>query len=443
MAHGKWVGGVSPAAWRAGIALAGALLGGTLAGCQTVEAIKSAVVQETSRKSSLAAPAQSGGAKAPDGPGGKQQTGASTTVAAPGTGHGPKGAPKGKHEQAILAAEAEFDRDQALSDITRADGSVCRAVADGGFFDTAGQFVTLTAKLLTSGLIRHVQSNRIGNRDLKKVLDEVRPVLRQIARHTLWLPVQTERLIGTALLAQRNVSAWQPNPRDQKLIDEEIMPVFRELERFAREEVRSDLTFELRLIKDDISRSPEVVSGGWVLIPSGMISRVRMMKDRRPVIAFMLAHEFSHALRRHKTKQMQALMVDSWTEVNEFKRVLSKDAGLLEVLTRGNIGGLFDMGARNINRFVTAQCRGRQWASSLDQRSELEADVCGSLMLHRLAKSTGDGIDPVAAWRTYVEQEFAARPKGEQDGDCRVPPSHPASQEREENLRRYWNSLNG
>jgi hypothetical protein len=412
-------------AWVSGLWLAGACL---LAGCQAAAGL----VQD------LTGGMDGSGAADPEDP---AVTAASSGAAIPSPGmrkgSPPAGSGRPQQAESLLA----YDPKVGIMDITRADGSACRAPSDVGMLGTTANFAKLSARLYATGLLKQVGTPGVSDLDLQRSLDEIRPILKQISLHTVWLPLASERYAGEALYARRKSLEYQPSSRDARVVDQDILPMFEELKRLAAEELKSDLPFDLRLINDTSARSPQVLSGGIVLIPSGMIQRLRVTKDRRQILGFMLAHEFSHALRRHYTKMLQGNLVDTWTTASEFKQVVRKDAGAFKTISSGNLGALFDTGKANMERLVTSQCQARNWYSTMDQRQELEADVCGALLLHRLAASTGETINPAAAWASYVEQGFAVQPEATQAGSCDVAPSHPDAESRGQNLEQYWKVL--
>lgn len=73
----------------------------------------------------------------------------------------------------------------------------------------------------------------------------------------------------------------------------------------------SDYTFKLFIVKTD-NRNALALPGGYLYIDQGLLDG-----EHQPKAYFALAHEISHVLQRHETKEMQSMVVDSFSVKSE------------------------------------------------------------------------------------------------------------------------------
>ena len=315
--------------------------------------------------------------------------------------------------------------------LIRADPKACSATADA----SAAEMATTYAKI---GLVfgtKLVVSRVTDDGELQRSLDDFRPYLRELSRNTTWLPASAERLIGEQLYTSNGLQRYTPPARHKALLDKTIQPIFDELVRFARDDLKSSVQFELRVVRDDAGTSPSAIAGGIVIVPSGMFSAMSRVEQPEQVIAFMLAHEFSHVLRRHKTKMVQLSLVDAVTMVGEYRK-LAADSKAGFASMRG-IEAQFSFTQKNVASLMEQTCKSRNWLPNMEQNQEFEADVCGALLLGKLATARRTPYSAAAGYKGYLDAGLAAKVPPPTEGVCPVKSSHPQPEQRMDNLNAY------
>ena len=348
------------------------------------------------------------------------------------------GSGTGSTDTAAAAASngTAISRDEVMSMLTRSDPKACTVTTDATF----GETVSIYGRIGLGQVQTLARAAVVSDAELQSALDALRPLLRELSRRTNWLPMDAEKMIGEQLFERTGLKPWTPPARQRRLLDETIMPMFNELKRYAAEEVKSPLPFELRVVNDDVSKTPQATAGGIVLIPRAMLSSLSTVKDPKPIVAFMLAHEFSHSLRRHKTKLTQQSLVDSITKIKEYRKLAREAKAGFGALT--SIDQLISFSASNVTSLMNEVCTARNWIPNLEQEQESEADVCGSLLLHRLGEASGKRYSALDGYRAYIAAKLADdAPAAQRKGICTVKTTHPSTEDREKNLREYSSAL--
>ena len=354
----------------------------------------------------------------------------------PGMGQGNANAASAANPAAPAAAKTitppfTLQPEEVKAMLIRADPKACSATADASAAEIAATYAKI-ALLFGSKL---VVSRVTSDSELQRSLDEFRPYLRELSRNTTWLPASAERLIGEQLYNSNGLQPYTPPARHKALLDKTIQPIFDELVRFARDDLKSPVQFELRVVRDDAGTSPSAIAGGIVIVPSGMFSAMSRVKQPEQVIAFMLAHEFSHVLRRHKTKMVQLSLVDSVTMAAEYRK-LAADSKAGFASLRG-IEAQFSFTQKNVSSLMEQTCKSRNWLPNMEQNQEFEADVCGALLLGKLATARRTPYSAAAGYKGYLDAGLAAKVPPPTEGICPVQTSHPQPEQRMDNLNAY------
>lgn len=334
-----------------------------------------------------------------------------------------------------------FDLQKAELDLMRPDGSACKAVADGG----VGSNLTLMGQVgLTLALEKFTSGPRQNMDSLQSALDGVKPQLKQLSKQVVWLPVEAETLIGVEMARLSNYRDWRPTNKAQRaFVDGPLNKSFEALKSYAAEELQSPLKFQLRLVRNDNARSAEMLPGGILIVPSGLVATLATQSDAEQTLAFILAHEFSHALRRHTTKSAQGRLVDGLTMANVFTRQFKGTRQQLMALDPRQFAQMFNLSQRGIGEIMGAVCSSQRWFSEFDQTQELEADTCGALLLDKLGATAQRSFDPVAGFQRYRLMVGGSAPSSSAGKglSCVQPASHPSVESRERNLQAYWGRL--
>jgi Peptidase family M48 len=338
-------------------------------------------------------------------------------------------------------------QEEIKSMLIRTDPAACSATADASMEDTLAIYGKLAYGIGADLLGTRVQDN---NAALQAKLDELKPAMRTLARNTNWMPHATERLFGNQIYAYNKFDAYVPRRGAQKkLVEQVIAPLFEDFKRYAHDDLKSEFDFELRLYQHE-STTPSMIAGGILLVPSGMLNALSAVEKPELLIAFMFAHEFSHALRRHKTKMLQMSLVDSMMLAGEFKQIVNTERGSLGRL-KGDVSKLFHFTDTSAKSLIAQSCRAHNWLPLMEQGQEFEADVCGALLLHRIGQVRQQVYRPVDGYAQYLKsglagpaaansktiKPVATKAAGGETGSCFVSADHPNSDDRMSNLQSY------
>jgi len=346
-------------------------------------------------------------------------------------------------KQVSTGPQASPDEIKAM--LIRADPNACSATSDASFADTF-----LTYGKLFAGITGDLVNSRLqgGELALQAKLDEIKPALRELARNTNWMPPSVERLLGEQVVAYNKLEDYKPARRQRKLIDETLQPIFDEFSRYAREDLKSDFQFEMRLFQSP-ETAPQMIAGGILLVPSGMINALEAMPQPEPVVAFLFSHEFSHALRRHKTKKLQMSLVDSMMLAGEFRKIFDTQASGANAV-KGNFIEMFKFTSGNVGSLIKQTCKAKSWLPLMEQGQEFEADVCGALLLQHLGDARKKVYRPVDGYLAYMKSGLsqAAEAGKSTPGKaatgfdrCFITADHPPAADRLQNLQSYSMAL--
>lgn len=321
--------------------------------------------------------------------------------------------------------------DEVKAMLIRSDPRACSATSDATLAETTALYARIGLAMGTTLLI----SDGFDEAKLQAGLNKFKPYLRELSRNTNWLPQSAERLVGERLYAINELKPFVPPARQRPLLDKTIRPIFDQLVAFARDDLKSPVAFDLRVVRDDQSTAPSAIAGGIILVPSGLFSAMQRVKDPEQVVAFMLAHEFSHVLRRHKTKLAQLSLVDSITLAKEYKQLYN--AGASGLSAASDPAQLLRFTNENVQSLMDQTCKSRNWLPNLEQNQEYEADVCGALLLKKLSVARKTPFDAVKGYASYLDNGLATPVPPEREHQCVVQASHPAPAQRMDNLQAY------
>lgn len=321
--------------------------------------------------------------------------------------------------------------DEVKAMLIRSDPKACSASSDATLAETTALYAKIGLAMGSTLLI----NDGVDEARLQAGLNKFKPYLRELSRNTNWLPQSAERLVGERLYTINELKPFVPPARQRPLLDKTIKPIFDQLVAFARDELKSPVAFDLRVVRDDQSTAPAAIAGGIILVPSGLFSAMQRVKDPEQVVAFMLAHEFSHVLRRHKTKLVQLSLVDSITMAKEYKQLYN--AGASSLTAASDPAQLLRFTDENVKSLMDQTCKSRNWLPNLEQNQEYEADVCGALLLKKLSVARKTPFDAVQGYASYLANGLASPVPPEQDHQCVVQASHPAPAQRMNNLQAY------
>lgn len=318
--------------------------------------------------------------------------------------------------------------------LLRSNPDACSATSDASYGEMAEIYSQLVANFAGMYLANRIKPDG----ELKKQMREFKPLFRELSRNTNWMPQSVERMVGEAYFKHHQYVEYTPPTRAKKeirLIEEVVKPAFESMKKFAKEEVRSDTEFELHIVQDVSNTKPAMLAGGLLIVPSGMLTALRDSPQADQIIAFMISHEFSHALRRHMTKMTQLRLVDSITALNQFKELVGSTRSGFDRLK--NPFEMFKFSSESVASMVNHTCKTADAFKVIEHNQEFEADVCGALLLKQFSESSKRDYSAVRGFSAYLRTPSLLSVPSTGGDSCLAYPSHPASKERLQKLTSY------
>ncbi|MCY1268452.1 Beta-barrel assembly-enhancing protease [compost metagenome] len=187
--------------------------------------------------------------------------------------------------------------------------------------------------------------------------DKLSDSTKQAAKQLNWLPMSAEELYAerqhakrTDLLSRTSKLGRKYYPTADKMLSD-ILASIRE---------PYDYRFKLFIVKTD-GRNALALPGGYLYLDQGLLDT----PEHQAKGYFALAHEIGHVLQRHETKEMQSLVVDSFTVKEELVDTMQS--------AKGNPAAVVDRIRLEKGQFTQHH---------VDQ--ELQADSCAVKMLGRV-----------------------------------------------------------
>lgn len=335
-----------------------------------------------------------------------------------------------------------YTRDRAMLDLLDTNGRACAAASDTGTLGNLKMFATVSAELSKMAL---TQSMSTG--DFNGALNDVKSKMQHLALQTLWLPMESEQLIGTALLKSDSVTSdARKNASPQLMaVKNEIQQALDDYTKLASAKYDSPYTFQILYMKG-VELTMAMYPGGYLVVPENLLSFLAQMpaQERSMLIRYQMGHEVAHALRRHKTKWHQFRMVDAGFKTESMTSLLAANKGLISALNPQNVIKLFDVGNYVIKEGVKKHCELLDAVALLHERQELEADVCSVHMLSELARQDSRyAFSPVVAMDVYERSKKRApqqAAKGKRAA-CSADMNHPDSAERRQNIAMFYDAV--
>ncbi|MGV8920084.1 MAG: M48 family metalloprotease [Pseudomonas sp.] len=190
-----------------------------------------------------------------------------------------------------------------------------------------------------------------------------------------------------------------------------------------------DYKFKLFIVKSD-NHNALALAGGYLYLDKGLLSTPELQKKAH----FALAHEIAHVLQRHETKEMQSVVVDSFTVKSDLLTLMKS--------APSNPKAVVDRIKLEKNQFTRHH---------IDQ--ELQADSCAVKMLTRvypdrqqLAASISafiKDLPPAGPSDAPVKQSNQAEMLAGNVEDIVKTPAlrHPNTQERKANLEKIYKEV--
>lgn len=261
--------------------------------------------------------------------------------------------------------------------------------------------------------------------------DKLSASARLAAKQLNWLPMTAEVAYGqrqhdeeTDVLDRESRLGRQHYPNADRMLQEILVAVGQP----------TDYRFQLYILKSS-SRNAVARPGGFLYIDQGLIDD----PSRWPKAYFAIAHEVSHVLQRHETRELQSNAIDA----------VESKADVMNLVTNARVD------PNLLLNYVKVQ-KGRFTKYHVDQ--ELQADSCAVRLLSRALdrQALTASVDAFVADLPPVQAQPAAQqaPGGRnsladagraaqsvQDIVDSPVKRHPTSQERAQNLRQMQSEI--
>lgn len=237
--------------------------------------------------------------------------------------------------------------------------------------------------------------NKKTDKDDKNALTED---TRNEAKQLNWLPMSAEVRYGERaheqmlpdLLDRESKQGKKLYPVADELLKQVLAPV----------EGRHEYSFQLFIVKAS-SRNAMARPGGFLYVDQGLLDPKMKLKAR-----FALAHEVAHVLQRHETKELQGMIVDSFTAKDEMQKAILDAKKDPDALLR-NVKAGKDIYVRH----------------QIDQ--ELQADSCSARLLSDAFPERQELANTITAFLKdlppYDAQKAASTPTSVQAAPASVP----------------------
>jgi len=249
---------------------------------------------------------------------------------------------------------------------------------------------------------------------------------RSAAKQTNWLPPEVEKAVWGELLlgdAIRGNSILPRGDDDDGLykkadaILEGILKAYSsDVKKNDKNEFVSDsFPYDVQILIREEGDGASAYAGGFIVVSDDLLE-----KDEA---VFTISHEVSHLMKRHETRAIQAMLVDSVESVDEIKKI--KDS-------MSNIGG-----AKNL---LTEIIKTKAKFVFFSQSQEIAADSCGIKAL-ALGKSTSkrDILKATNAFKKQTEKVSGKSLEQMTYMEIMQQPlfSHPASDDRKHHIDQH------
>lgn len=257
--------------------------------------------------------------------------------------------------------------------------------------------------------------------------DKLGDSAKQAAKQLNWMPMSAEVMYAERqhqarlqeLLSRDSKQGRKYYPTADKMLSDILASIHEPY----------DYQFKLFIVKSD-NHNALALPGGYLYLDKGLLETPAMQKKAY----FALAHEISHVLQRHETKEMQSVVVDSFSAKSELLKVMQN--------AQGNPKALVDRIKLEKGQFTRHH---------VDQ--ELQADSCAVKMLsqvypdrQQLAESLSAFIKDLPSSQTGPVAKAASNQTvamaAEMEDIVKSPAlRHPTTQERKANLQEIYQEV--
>ena len=253
-----------------------------------------------------------------------------------------------------------------------------------GITDNVASLGMLAAKLKVKSFVDGLNN---GNAHAKPM--QVIEILRYAAKSMNWLPMSLEVRIGESMLANEDIlerddpKAFEDYKRGDKLLEDIVKDLPQPL----------PYEFQLKIRKDAGSNTAKSLPGGIILADRYLFQKGKK-ESNLDYAYFVMAHEISHVLQRHQTREYQARLVDAVDSIEGLMK-------LTDNKTQITPGALLGYSTALKKLFV-----------NFTEQQELQADSCAMQMMAKHYPSHKQ----LAAKLAMIEKSMGKPEQTETDG---------------------------
>ncbi|MDB5922630.1 MAG: hypothetical protein JWN13_1566 [Betaproteobacteria bacterium] len=352
--------------------------------------------------------------------------GGSSAVEAPTTSGGRTDRGAAPKRSSRLDATGSTDDGVRIQEIQRGNGKAsvvldkhCRNIVQP--YNLTDNVASLSV-FAAGEALKNLPAQLTGRSPSRKDMD-ISVSARDAAKQMNWLPMDAEVMYGerahnheTALLDRESKLGRKFYPLADKMLSDVLAGV----------NERHEYEFKVFILKNS-TRNALARPGGFIYLDQGLIDN----PAQHSKAYFALAHEISHVLQRHETKELQSMIVDSIQSKSDLNKVMSS--------VRGNPGVILSHVKLQKNFFTQHH---------IDQ--ELQADSCAARVLSRVFVDKNQLGNSLQAFLKDLPKVAATKPmqqsRNNVDNVGDVAYSivkdpirrHPTTQQRYDNLRTIY-----
>jgi hypothetical protein len=214
---------------------------------------------------------------------------------------------------------------------------------------------TLGVGNLDAAIGAHVEGHATGPGN------DIPTTTRLAAKQLNWLPMDVERSYGESEHKKFEINILPRNDGSEK--DYEYAgKILKDVSNSIEE--KHDYNFTIYILRESGTKAISF-PGGLIYIEQGLLNPKFKSKAY-----FAVAHEMAHTLRRHETKEIESIAIDSVTEVSDLYKLVSNPAG-------------------HLTATLQSAKKGKKLFSKHFSDQELEADSCATRMMVKMFPEPG------------------------------------------------------
>lgn len=248
-------------------------------------------------------------------------------------------------------------------------------------FDLTDSALSL-GKLKAEAEVRATIEKLTGN---GRARTDVRAEIRNAARQLNWLPLSMEVSLGQKhlegmsgkLLGEKSASGKEAYARARRILAEQLA------------QIKEPYPYKFKIYVTTASGgNGESAPGGFIYVDRDL---VRSAADE-PKARFAIAHEVSHVLQRHRTRETQMRLSDGVDSIDDLAKLIASPQTNLQALTKKGL---------DLKRLFVRH----------SEEQELQSDGCGVRLVDASSRDRADVVKSVTAFVQSLPPATAPEPK--------------------------------